>query len=780
MAETDADTQQQLNSLEEEEARIMSELRELDEKNRLEREAHAKRQSALLNDPEAALVTLLLECEKEVRDAKGFIAHTGPPLKISRVKHGNSAPKGATYLSRPKNTGVDFTVPLTTRDYTSVVKKPMFLNTIRDKIRARTYTSPHDYLDDMRLMARNTAQFNKRPDLEWVVQHANLLLEAAEDAVASRRAHFQQVEDAFRASPNHKPRAPPPTHPPHSTGKRKRSAAAAASVALDTNGDSSLPALGQAIDVYWQNYRRWFSATIVGKSGSSVHVVYEEDSTDQWIDLKSNVRWRVRNSRAAASSAKTKRGADAPSSKRRKGTAASVVVDTPGAPVHVPTGLSGEDLDALRDEFSNKADDIKRSVIDMLDRHLVKFDRTIARNDQLDRVLLAIQDSKSVVDDMVNRLFERQALIEKKLENVLAMSSKLTLDSGTKSQPANCETPKQVEQAVDATDEIQPVEKENNAIKPLSNNTKPVQVIDIDSSSDGGEVNSTKASMEVSPKAKKSTPAEEGEKPDNDVEMEDAHKKPVEDDNPSSNDVGIATLDKSVNERPGNIPAETKPGDEGYGGGNRAEKSTSKKANETNGKEAKKDILSREPPAVEGKDIPEKELSKQNAADVEVKKEDKEADSSDSSEESSDGSESDSDSDDDDDDDAEKREGKSGSVGGKSLAKANKDSQDRVSSKDAEEAMERENKSGEGKESGLEKSQGDNSRAEEDKAVEKKCATEKEDAGRDTKSPSKESESVKESTKNGQPYDQSDAAKKDDDNSTKVVADRKEVKEGDE
>ena len=155
------DVQHELTELEVEEARIMRELEEMDEKQHSAAMMARGRVVAAHSDPGAALNALLLDCEKEVRDAKGYIASAGPPLQIARCKPGETVPKHGTFLSRPKGTGVDFTVPVTLKDYYDTIKTPIFLNTyfyhvdrVRKTLRANNGIMPeddpadHDYIAD--------------------------------------------------------------------------------------------------------------------------------------------------------------------------------------------------------------------------------------------------------------------------------------------------------------------------------------------------------------------------------------------------------------------------------------------------------------------------------------------------------------------------------------------------------------------------------------------------------------------------------------------------------
>ncbi|KAJ8903901.1 hypothetical protein NDN08_000432 [Rhodosorus marinus] len=142
---------------------------------------------------------ILAECEKEVRDAKGYVADAGPPLVIVRCKEEEPIPKHATFLSRPKDTGVDFTIPVKVAGYTALIKTPITLNQIRDKTRHNKYRSAEEYLGDMRLLHQNSATFNATEDVEWIVQHARLLLETAEIAVEKRALQLMAAEEAVAA-----------------------------------------------------------------------------------------------------------------------------------------------------------------------------------------------------------------------------------------------------------------------------------------------------------------------------------------------------------------------------------------------------------------------------------------------------------------------------------------------------------------------------------------------------------------------------------------------------
>mmetsp|Transcript_914 Transcript_914/g.2891 ORF Transcript_914/g.2891 Transcript_914/m.2891 type:complete len:501 (-) Transcript_914:894-2396(-) len=249
MATADEDMVDELDmkkeELENEEERILRELQELSEQQAVHTatpvdkgdkaekvdKAEKKRASSgpgrtVLGDQgveaaRAALNGLIAECEKGVRDCKGYVADAGPPMKIVLCKPDEPIPAHATFISRPKNTGVDFTVPVKVPGYNTIIKNPITLNQIRDKCKHNKYEFVDEYLNDMKLLHRNTAKFNVDPDVQWIVRHAELLLEAAENAVSSRKALLDAaMEDLENANARQLSKSTAPATP--SAGKRKR------------------------------------------------------------------------------------------------------------------------------------------------------------------------------------------------------------------------------------------------------------------------------------------------------------------------------------------------------------------------------------------------------------------------------------------------------------------------------------------------------------------------------------------------------------------------------
>eukprot|EP00172_Hildenbrandia_rubra_P003674 Plantae.Rhodophyta-Hildenbrandia_rubra.ctg6142.p1 GENE.Plantae.Rhodophyta-Hildenbrandia_rubra.ctg6142~~Plantae.Rhodophyta-Hildenbrandia_rubra.ctg6142.p1 ORF type:complete len:604 (-),score=130.16 Plantae.Rhodophyta-Hildenbrandia_rubra.ctg6142:906-2717(-) len=315
---------QQMQELDDEEARILRELREMDGKI-ASPSAKRNRQISSRRNWRNALNQLLLSCEREVRDAKGFVASAGPPLQISRVERGTRAPAHATFLSRPRNTGVDFTLPVRGTQYNAVVKNPVWLNLIRDRCRKGEYASSEDYLDDMRLLARNTALYNKDPEVAWVVEHARLLLEVSEDAVLRRKDEFYEAEEGLRMQEASNKRV---------GGKRKRGSD---SGAIMSNGDAGNVKVGSLLDVLWEPNSTWYAAKVVRMKGpKGVEVVYFDDNTGETLNLN-KIKWRFTNTQGTG--------------KKRGGGGAS---DDP---------VTRYDLDELRNELVHKMNSMESTLL---------------------------------------------------------------------------------------------------------------------------------------------------------------------------------------------------------------------------------------------------------------------------------------------------------------------------------------------------------------------------------------------------------------------------------
>jgi len=151
---------------------------------------------------DVALNILLEQVEKAVRDARGYIFSTSP-MVIKRIRSGESPPPTVIpqNLARPKNTGLDFTNPVNTKLvplYGELVKEQMYLNLIRSKCKQLKYQSVNQFLDDMKLLVHNAEAFNTGESEQWVVQHARLLLDTAEEKIGELRSEITEAEEDFK------------------------------------------------------------------------------------------------------------------------------------------------------------------------------------------------------------------------------------------------------------------------------------------------------------------------------------------------------------------------------------------------------------------------------------------------------------------------------------------------------------------------------------------------------------------------------------------------------
>eukprot|EP00177_Eucheuma_denticulatum_P005872 GFKZ01010695.1.p1 GENE.GFKZ01010695.1~~GFKZ01010695.1.p1 ORF type:complete len:1802 (-),score=389.54 GFKZ01010695.1:87-5492(-) len=149
------------------------------------------------------LNNILERVEKAIRETDGYVASSTPVLKIARLKDGESPPPGvlASNLAAPKGTGLDFTIPVDTKavpTYKQIVKKPMYLNLIRQNCKRTVYNSAADFIADMELLVKNATDFNRLPEAQWVVQHANLLLEVAVEQISRRADEISAAEEMIK------------------------------------------------------------------------------------------------------------------------------------------------------------------------------------------------------------------------------------------------------------------------------------------------------------------------------------------------------------------------------------------------------------------------------------------------------------------------------------------------------------------------------------------------------------------------------------------------------
>jgi len=250
----------ELEQLEQEKAQILKELRELDD---------SEAEELNPRDARKRFNQLLLECEQFVRDQKGYAVNIEPPIKIARYKAGDVIPPSALSLAKPKGLALDFTIPVKVKSYYEVVQNPIFLNQIRDKCKSGKYFSHSEYLDDMRLLYENTRAFNTDPESDWIVQHARLLLEAAEEAVEARKSEFLYLEQYLEK---------PEDEPVKETETKTTFA--------------KLPK-NTYIELYWPPDDQWYTGKVIDYSEEDKmhNIYYEADHSSEWVDL-SEVKWK--------------------------------------------------------------------------------------------------------------------------------------------------------------------------------------------------------------------------------------------------------------------------------------------------------------------------------------------------------------------------------------------------------------------------------------------------------------------------------------------------------
>jgi Protein of unknown function (DUF3591)/Bromodomain len=145
------------------------------------------------------LNSILEGIETIVRATEGYIAESVPYISVARLRPGEVPPPGKTAnnLAHPVGTSLDLTKSVDTRvtpAYKDVVKKQMYLDQIRYKCKQMKYLTAKDFLDDFALIARNARAFNSTPDVHWVVQHAQHLLDVASEFVEEKREELTAAE----------------------------------------------------------------------------------------------------------------------------------------------------------------------------------------------------------------------------------------------------------------------------------------------------------------------------------------------------------------------------------------------------------------------------------------------------------------------------------------------------------------------------------------------------------------------------------------------------------
>ena len=381
---------------------------------------------------------LLLACEKQVREAKGYVVEGSIPLEIRRVLPGEKVPPHATFLSRPKNTGVDFTVPVKGSGYNVIVRNPIWLNLIREKIKKGEYMDSEGFLDDMRLLATNTALYNKDPGVGWVVEHARLLLEVAEESVGKRKEEFYLVEQGMRWQEEKKREEKRDwgittsssaglVSPGGGIGKRKRGGGGGGGRmgvggvdgymggGVNVNGNVGKVRVGSLLDVLWEANGKWYAAKVVKMRGTkSVQVIYFDDNTGETLNLNKTT-WRFSQGDAvgAVSSSVGQGGGR----RRKGGTVGANALGGVGVGVGGGVGLGGgggdslgndvvtrQDLDDMRAEIMGKLNEMHLVLLNEIRYAYRRFGETLLDPDRAKKLEQTIKKTRRHVISEVHEL----------------------------------------------------------------------------------------------------------------------------------------------------------------------------------------------------------------------------------------------------------------------------------------------------------------------------------------------------------------------------------------
>ncbi len=146
------------------------------------------------------LNNILEGIEKTVRSTQGYIMAGVVPLTIARHKEGEPLPPGAVLnnLATPAGTALDLTQPVNVKAvprYGELIKKPIDLGMIRHKCKKMQYSKSSEFLDDLKLMLTNAKLFNTTPDVQWVVQHCEHLVNVAKEQIGKKGEEIRAAEE---------------------------------------------------------------------------------------------------------------------------------------------------------------------------------------------------------------------------------------------------------------------------------------------------------------------------------------------------------------------------------------------------------------------------------------------------------------------------------------------------------------------------------------------------------------------------------------------------------
>jgi len=277
------------------------------------------------------------------------------------------------------------------------VEKPITLNQMRDKCKNRKYRRFEEYLDDMRLLSKNTRDFYVDPQLHWVVQHAQLLLEAAIDAVELRKKPLILAEADLVASEPitggpaakqnqqlvhqvHNQRAGPPgVNPTQSKRKREKNSAT-------VTGREDIPELQTTIQIYSESGKRWSDAFVNRISAGKIELFLENGNrSSMWLTL-SSLNWRTRPTKQGARDP-TRANGQANSSSPGDGLSKK---KKPDPDSDVTSSVTLADLDSIRSEMFHKLEETRDELLREVTKVFERLRESLAHSQAVDETREAL------------------------------------------------------------------------------------------------------------------------------------------------------------------------------------------------------------------------------------------------------------------------------------------------------------------------------------------------------------------------------------------------------
>uniref|UniRef100_A0A7S0ZG98 Bromo domain-containing protein n=1 Tax=Timspurckia oligopyrenoides TaxID=708627 RepID=A0A7S0ZG98_9RHOD len=367
--------------------------------------------------PSKTLNQLLLDVDKQVREAKAYAdpaaAAAHGIIKVVRVIKGQSAPKSAKLLCKVSGTGVDFTVPVAAPDYTAVVSNPICLNEMREKMKQEMYSSSKEYVDDMKLLLANTRKYNRGAEVDWICQHAELLLEAALECIEVLKPYLEAAEarekDIIRVTPVKADKesnsvSKDESKMAHRTSSRIARASNSSKVEIE------LPAVDSHVLVFSEESKVWRRARVMkfSRDKKQAQVLLEDHSTE-WVLMDSSNWKSIAAPQLPSSPSYTPSSTLAPSGtpKRRR------ISD------HLAGGATNSTKDAralgsdVNDVVLNRIEDTRLGILEELRFSVDHLQRSILQNGGNSENAMVLEQN---IDEIVNRAVDK---VESRFRNIV-------------------------------------------------------------------------------------------------------------------------------------------------------------------------------------------------------------------------------------------------------------------------------------------------------------------------------------------------------------------------